>query len=288
MKVLIFHGYLLRGTGSNVYNASLATALARLGHEVHVVCQDRDPPELGAGAPGSVTVHTPDIGGLLPVFVHDTYEGFEVKTFAELTDAELDRYIESNVTAVRDLVESLGGVDAALANHLIMGPVILGRAGLGYALAIHGSDLSYTVIPDLERWGPYAQEACDGAAGSWSAPATSPSACARRSTTRHQREGPPRAARASTRTCSRRSRRRSARWRSRRSRPRLRELDAAADRRRRAGTATRSRPPTRSTGSPRASGPRVIFVGKLIVSKGVDLLLAAWPLVHRATPARGC
>ncbi len=29
MKVLIFHGYLLRGTGSNVYNANVAQALAR-------------------------------------------------------------------------------------------------------------------------------------------------------------------------------------------------------------------------------------------------------------------
>ena len=37
-----------------------------------------------------------------------------------------------------------------------------------------------------------------------------------------------------------------------------------------------------------AEGPRVIFVGKLIVSKGVDLLLAAWPLVHRANPAPAC
>ena len=35
-----------------------------------------------------------------------------------------------------------------------------------------------------------------------------------------------------------------------------------------------------------APGPRVIFVGKLIVSKGVDLLLAAWPLVHARQPGR--
>jgi glycosyltransferase involved in cell wall biosynthesis len=33
-----------------------------------------------------------------------------------------------------------------------------------------------------------------------------------------------------------------------------------------------------------AEGPRVVMVGKLIVSKGVDLLLAAWPLVHAANP----
>ena len=29
MRILIFHGYLLRGTGSNIYNASLVRALAR-------------------------------------------------------------------------------------------------------------------------------------------------------------------------------------------------------------------------------------------------------------------
>ena len=282
MKVLIFHGYLLRGTGSNVYNASLATALARLGHEVHVVCQDHDPPELGAGASGSVTVHTPDIGGLLPVFVHDNYEGFEVKTFAELTDDELDRYLESNVAAVRDLVESLGGVDAAIANHLIMGPVILGRAGLDYALAIHGSDLSYTVIPDLERWGPYAQEACDGAAGilvgSGHIAARLRQAVDDPATNAKVRLGPPgvdthlfspippseRALALEALAA------------------RLRELDE--------GTSGSSwdRDPVAAADAvdwfAEGSGSRVIYVGKLIVSKGVDLLLAAWPLVHRVHP----
>ena len=43
MRVLIFHGYLLRGTGSNVYNGALAEALVRAGHEVHVLSQERDP-----------------------------------------------------------------------------------------------------------------------------------------------------------------------------------------------------------------------------------------------------
>ena len=46
MRVLIFHGYLLRGTGSNVYNASLAPALARLGHQVDLLCQDWDADQL--------------------------------------------------------------------------------------------------------------------------------------------------------------------------------------------------------------------------------------------------
>ena len=86
---------MLRGTGSNIYNASLAPALARLGHEVHLLCQDRR-----VRLPG-VEIHNPDINGLLPVYVKDPYEGFEVKAFEELSDAELDRYLEANVAAVR-------------------------------------------------------------------------------------------------------------------------------------------------------------------------------------------
>jgi glycosyltransferase involved in cell wall biosynthesis len=169
MRVLIFHGYLLRGTGSNVYNASLAQALKRMGHEVHLFCQDRAANELDwvgeGGDGGSVTVHVPDIGGLLPVFVPDRYEGFEVKTFPELSDEELDRYLDANVAAVREVVETHGEPDAALANHLIMGPVILGRAGLRFALKVHGSDLSYTVRPHPDRFVPYAREGAAAAAG---------------------------------------------------------------------------------------------------------------------------
>ena len=106
MRVLVFHGYMLRGTGSNIYNANLARALARLGHEVHLLCQDREVRIEG------VQIHNPDIGGLLPVYVKDPYEGFEVKTFPELTEAELDRYIEANVAAVREVAEAAGGIDA--------------------------------------------------------------------------------------------------------------------------------------------------------------------------------
>src|SRR3712207_307382 len=78
MRILIFHGYLLRGTGSNVYNASLARALAKLGHEVHLLCQDRAASQLdwvsADPGPGRVVVHNPDIGRVLPVYVADEYE----------------------------------------------------------------------------------------------------------------------------------------------------------------------------------------------------------------------
>ena len=121
-------------------------------------------PWVGPGE-GSVTVHVPDIGGLLPVYVADRYEGFEVKTFPELTEAELDRYLDANVAAVREVVADHGEPDAALANHLIMGPAILARAGLRFATKVHGSDISYTVRPHPERFVPYAREGTDASAG---------------------------------------------------------------------------------------------------------------------------
>jgi glycosyltransferase involved in cell wall biosynthesis len=280
VRVLIFHGWLLRGTGSNIYNASLATALARMGHEVHLLCQDRDAPDLGAGASGSVTIHNPEIGGLLPVFVHDDYEGFEVKTFGELTDRELSAYIEANVTAVRELLDELGGVDAALANHLIMAPVILARAGLRYALSIHGSDLSYSVLPELDRFRPYAEEAVASAngilVGSGHIAARLSLVVDDPQTRAKVRLGPPgvdtelfKPAPLAERPA------------------RLRELAARLRLVVAAGGAW-DRDVERAAASvdwfADAPGARVVFVGKLIVSKGIDLLLAAWPLVHAASP----
>ncbi|HKG37218.1 MAG TPA: glycosyltransferase, partial [Solirubrobacterales bacterium] len=184
MRVLIFHGYLLRGTGSNVYNAELAQALARLGHDVHLLCQDRRAPDLPwvdaigrweegrlrvealpgreRKAEGRISAYLPEIGGLLPVYVYDAYEGFDVKVYPDLTDEELDRYVESNVRAVADVAEP--GVDAALANHLVMSPAVFARAGLErYAVKVHGSDLSYTVRPNPERFVPPSREGLEQA-----------------------------------------------------------------------------------------------------------------------------
>jgi glycosyltransferase involved in cell wall biosynthesis len=234
MRLLVFHGYMLRGTGSNIYNVNLARALARLGHEVHLLCQDREVRIEG------VQIHNPDIGGLLPVYVKDPYEGFEVKTFPELTEAELDRYIEANVAAVRAVAEEAGGIDLALANHLVMGPAILARAEVApFAVKIHGSALEYTVKPH-PRFLPYAQEGLEAANGVLTGSG-------------HTAESL---------------------WAALADLPDLRDK-------------TRLGPPGVDIEEFRPQGPReplVAFVGKLIVSKGVDLLLAAWPLVRAANP----
>ena len=43
MRILLWHGYLLGGTGSNVYTRSLAREWSRAGHEVTVFAQDPHP-----------------------------------------------------------------------------------------------------------------------------------------------------------------------------------------------------------------------------------------------------
>lgn len=184
MRLLVFHGYLLSGTGSNVYNARLAEALVRLGHEVHLLSQDRDPERhafvdaCGDWEQGSLrvrtlrepvrcTVYRPDIGPLLPVYVADRYEGIEARPFLELSDAELARYLEANVVAVRELSARVQP-ELALANHLVMGPVILARAlaaSVPYAVKIHGSALEYTVKAAPERFVEPAREGLLAARG---------------------------------------------------------------------------------------------------------------------------
>ena len=315
MRVLIFHGYLLHGTGSNVYNANLAESLARAGHEVHLFCQDRDALdlewvdasgdwdsgelELVARRPAArATVYRPPIGRVLPVYVADAYEGFDAKPFPELTEAELDAYIAANVAAVADVAERLRP-DVALANHLVMGPLVLSRAltplGVPYAVKIHGSALEYTVKPN-PRFLPHAREGLAGAravlVGSRHTAESLWSAMGDSELESRTRLGPPgvdiaafapRApARAAAGVASL-----------------LERLRAGAD----ADVAASAGETTDAGGGTSAfardfslaagalerldcdADRPVIFVGKLIGSKGVELLLAAWPLVLARVPS---
>ncbi len=278
MRVLLFHGYMLRGTGSNIYTANLARALAQLGHEVHLLCQDRQVEIEG------VEIHNPDIHGLLPVYVKDPYEGFEVKAFPEMTEAELDRYIASNVEAVRSVADAADGIDAALAGHLVMGPAILARAGIGdFAAKIHGSALEYTVKPH-PRFLPYAEEGMNAAStvlvGSRHTAASLWAALPRVPRLKEKtRLGPPGVDTEGfrPRVLSRGGPPGSALGFS----PEAAEAVRGRERGEKQDAALRR---AAHPAPPAEKGLLVVFVGKLIVSKGVDLLIAGWPLVRARHP----
>jgi glycosyltransferase involved in cell wall biosynthesis len=301
LRILIFHGYLLRGTGSNIYNASLAPTLVRLGHEVHLLCQDRQAGELDfvdaigtfegedlrletKREPARLTVYLPDIGEVLPVYVADTYEHFQAIPFAELDDERLERYLHANVAAVGAVAER-ARPEVALANHLVMGPAILARAlgdAVPYAVKVHGSALEYTVRPDPERFLPYAVEGVQRArgvlVGSRHSAESLWEVTGDPELPKRTRLGPPGVDVHAFRPFP---------------------PDEAVERlqglagRLESGDAASWGGEAGASEALRALDPRrdriVSYVGKLIVSKGVDLLLAAWPLVVERVPdARLC
>jgi glycosyltransferase involved in cell wall biosynthesis len=295
VRVLIFHGYLLEGTGSNVYNARLAQALVDLGHEVHLLCQDRHPERHRFEGAGSCTLYRPDIGGLLPVYVADRYEGIEARPFADCSEAEVAFYIAANVAAVCDVVKRVQP-EVALANHLIMGPVILARALGGrvpYAVKVHGSALEYTVKPNPERFLGFAREglaAADGVlVGSRHTAESLWAAIGDQGLPARTRLGPP-----GVDVHGFRPRERAQalagvqRLKARLGANRQTADEGTVDK----GTVDEGTFARDDAAAAAALGRidlqhdrLVVFVGKLIANKGVDLLLEAWPLVLAREPA---
>ena len=155
MRILLWHGYLLGGTGSNVYTRALAREWSRSGHEVVVFCQERHPEEYDVGG---AEIVRPDIDGLLPVFVFDRYEGLEARLLPDLTLAERERYVELNAAALRDRLPA----DLVFANHVLLGAPVGAASGAPFAVKAHGSELEYSMRgnEELSAWG---REALAGA-----------------------------------------------------------------------------------------------------------------------------
>lgn len=176
MRILLWHGYLLRGSGSNVYTANIAREWRAGGHDVVVMCQERAFDELGfiddafevrSGSPpprptagGTCRIARPFIADLLPVYVYDDYEGFTVKTFVDLTDDELERYTSLNVEGMQSVIQSFEP-EAIITGHEVMGPYIAREAcrpsGARYVAKLHGSALEYAVKVQ-DRYRRYAEE----------------------------------------------------------------------------------------------------------------------------------
>jgi glycosyltransferase involved in cell wall biosynthesis len=148
MRILLWHGYLLGGTGSNVYTRMLAREWSRAGHDVVVLSQEPDPGRYDIGSAAAVR---PDVGGLLPVFVLDRYEGYEVRRVQECTRAELDRWVDANASALRALLPA----DVVFANHVLLGGPVGAATGAPFAVKAHGSELEYSMRgnPELSAWG---------------------------------------------------------------------------------------------------------------------------------------
>jgi glycosyltransferase involved in cell wall biosynthesis len=156
MKVLIWHGYLLGGTGSNVYTRALARAWSRLGHDVVVFCQEPHPEEYDLGG---ARVVRPDLDGPLPVFVLDRYEDLEPRHLQDLTRAERERFVEVNAAAVREHLPA----GFLLTNHVLLGAPVGAAVGMPFTVKAHGSELEFSMRGNEELCA-WARESLAGAA----------------------------------------------------------------------------------------------------------------------------
>ena len=148
MKIDVWHGYLLAGTGSNIYARQLTREWSRQGHDVTVFSQDPDPARLDLGGAAWVK---PDVRGLLPVFVLDEYPGYTVKRVQECSRTELDAWVEANAAALR----AHGHADLVYANHVLLGGPVGAASGFPYVVKAHGSELEYSMRgnAELSQWG---------------------------------------------------------------------------------------------------------------------------------------
>ena len=85
------------------------------------------------------------------MFVLDRYEGYEVKRLQECTHEELDRWVEANAAALRER----GPADLIYVNHVLLGGAVGAASGGRYVVKAHGSELEYSMRgnPELSAWG---------------------------------------------------------------------------------------------------------------------------------------
>ena len=197
VEILIFHGYLLRGTGSNVYNAQLAAAMSSLGARGHLFCQDRRPTRSTSSTPwdwdsGALSVvrcespfahdvppaDRPAAAGLrrgpLRGIRREAVRRLHGRRDRGLPRAQRDGGPRGRATAPSPVV--------ALANHLVMGPVILARALRRRARTRRRSTAARSSTPSSPTWSVSCRTRARASrvrAGSWWARGTRPRACGR-------------------------------------------------------------------------------------------------------------
>ena len=169
----ILHGYLLEGSGSNLWTRSVIESLCRMGETVHLVCQEPHPEQFDCIAEayryhedgrveqmlvravpyeGRCIMHKPQLGPTLPVYVWDKYEEYaNAVPMINLDDAAIERYLRLNERVVMKVVTG-NDVHAIHANHAVLMSVVAQRVshatGIPYSIMPHGSALEYAVKKD--------------------------------------------------------------------------------------------------------------------------------------------
>lgn len=178
MKIGLFHGYNLGGSGSNEYTRYLAMALLADGAEVHLICREPEAESLGfidiayrydtegnaetvfENSRSSDTtkplcyLHEMPNASVQPVYVTDKQRDGVVKSFTNLSDEELEEYHRISTAALKAILSS-HKLDILHCNHVTYQPQIAEQVceqtDTPYIIYPHGSAIEYTVKTD-ERY----------------------------------------------------------------------------------------------------------------------------------------
>ena len=181
--IAILHGYLLEGSGSNLWTRSVIQSICNSGETVHLICQENHPElydficegiiyhsngtketilKRDPVYPGKCILHKPKLGNTLPVYVSDKYEEFsDPQPMINLGDVEIENYLQINIKVLTQVVDE-NQVKVIHANHAVLMSVVAQRVAkkrrIPYAIMPHGSAIEYAVKKD-RRFYKYAEQA---------------------------------------------------------------------------------------------------------------------------------
>ena len=171
MRIGLYHGYELTGSGSNEFTRYLAKSLVDLGNEVHILCREPAPESISflskayawnkdgqvktlfirnSGERVCVLHQLPD-AQVRPVYLTDKQRPGNVKSFISLSRNELDNYHKLNQTVLQSILLKTQ-VDILHANHLIYQPVaaleVCNSTATPLVIFAHGSSIEYVIKRD--------------------------------------------------------------------------------------------------------------------------------------------
>ena len=171
MKIGLYHGYNLTGSGSNEFTRYLAKTFLEQGHTVHIICREYHPEKLGfigqlwqwkrdgtcvesvinPQFEHTCVLHQIPYGDFYPVYISGKQNSDTFKAFVDLTDQELAEFKQLNEGILNRIFERIK-IDILHANHLVMQPSLAIGPCQAHDIPLiiypHGSAIEYTVKRD--------------------------------------------------------------------------------------------------------------------------------------------
>lgn len=157
MRILILNHFPLEGSGSGIYTKNLARELSEMGHTVKVVFPEIEAVHFDEFETRVILfkgpeTKSPELDYNFPCF---TSHPRSVNTYYELSDEQLEEYVQKFVDVTKEEVEHFKP-DVIHAQHLWITPYAASLTGVPYIVTAHGTDLKGFVKDD--RYHKYALE----------------------------------------------------------------------------------------------------------------------------------